>query len=59
MEKEYPSYLAADDGVRVEKEFHVSIYGVAGIQKLRSLRSNLIGRLLSICATVTRTSEVC
>lgn len=50
-----PAYVKNEEE---SKEFWIGFYNVAGIQKLRGLRCNLIGRLLCISATVTRTSEV-
>ena len=51
----HPNYVKNEEEA---KEFWVGFYNVAGIQKLRGLRCSLIGRLLCISATVTRTSEV-
>lgn len=53
--KYHPDYAMAREKT---KEFWVGIYNVSGIQKLRDLKCALIGRLLSLSATITRTSEV-
>lgn len=41
-----------------DKEFWVNIYNTPTHFKLRDLKAGMVGKLTSICATVTRTSEV-
>ena len=49
----------SEDAGRGEKrEFFVSFYDLPCIERIRSLRTDRIGRLLSVSGTVTRTSEV-
>ena len=55
VSKHHSAYVKEEEEA---KEFWVGFYNVAGVQKLRGLRCDLIGRLLCISATVTRTSEV-
>ncbi|TPX35566.1 hypothetical protein SmJEL517_g02085 [Synchytrium microbalum] len=40
------------------REFWVSFYGIPATRRLRELRTDLLGTLLSVSGTVTRTSEV-
>jgi DNA replication licensing factor MCM6 len=56
--KHHPQYVEPELGGTNLKEFWIGFYNVSGIQKLRALRCSLIGRLLCVSATVTRTSEV-
>ncbi len=46
---------AAASGTRV---FQISFYGLPAVHRLRELRAEKIGALLSVSGTVTRTSEV-
>ncbi len=41
-----------------DKHFYLGFYNLAGMNQLRSLRSDHIGKLISIHGTVTRTTEV-
>ena len=41
-----------------DKSFYLGFYNLAGMNSLRSLRSEHIGKLISIHGTVTRTTEV-
>lgn len=41
-----------------KKHFYVSFYNLSSIEKIRDLKSFKIGKLCSLSATVTRTSEV-
>eukprot|EP00743_Colponemidia_sp_Colp-15_P004628 GILK01004988.1.p1 GENE.GILK01004988.1~~GILK01004988.1.p1 ORF type:complete len:834 (+),score=187.07 GILK01004988.1:48-2504(+) len=41
-----------------DKEFFVAIYNMPNIERLRDLKTDKIGRLMSFAGTVTRTSEV-
>ncbi|KAG9251844.1 MCM2/3/5 family-domain-containing protein [Emericellopsis atlantica] len=47
-----------NENQQTDKLFAIAIYNVPLVTRLRSLRSGNIGQLLSICGTVTRTSEV-
>ncbi|KAG4301970.1 hypothetical protein PCANB_002129 [Pneumocystis canis] len=44
--------------VSTDKTFHLAFYGFPLVSKIRDLRSDRIGKLMSISGTVTRTSEV-
>ncbi|KAJ3114362.1 MCM DNA helicase complex subunit mcm6 [Physocladia obscura] len=48
--------IFADSGAL--REFSIAWYNLDGFRKLRSLRMDLVGSLVSISGTVTRTSEV-
>jgi DNA replication licensing factor MCM6 len=52
----HPDYLKEAHGV--EKEFFIGIVGLPDSERLRDLRVEKIGRLVSFSGTVTRTSEV-
>jgi DNA replication licensing factor MCM6 len=52
----HPDYLREAHGV--EKEFFVGVQGLPDTERLRDLRVEKIGRLVSFSGTVTRTSEV-
>lgn len=54
----YPEYLYVDAVEKKDNVFWVAFYNVPGIQKLRDLTSNKIGKLMCVAGTVTRTSEV-
>lgn len=54
----YPEYLYVDVVEKKDNVFWVAFYNVPGIQKLRDLTSNKIGKLMCVAGTVTRTSEV-
>lgn len=58
--KDYPSYIwASEDAGRGEKkDFFISFYNLPCIERIRALRTDRIGKLLSVSGTVTRTSEV-
>ena len=51
----FPGYVADEKG---EKEFFVSFFNMPTARALRDLRTDSIGRLISVSGTVTRTSEV-
>lgn len=51
-----PDYLKEAHGV--EKEFFVGVTGLPDAERLRDLRVEKIGRLVSFSGTVTRTTEV-
>lgn len=40
------------------KEYYVSMYNLENVSKIREIRADMIGQLISISGTVTRTSEV-
>ncbi|KTW27313.1 hypothetical protein T552_02296 [Pneumocystis carinii B80] len=44
--------------VSTDKTFHIAFYGIPLVSKIRDLRTDRIGKLISISGTVTRTSEV-
>jgi DNA replication licensing factor MCM6 len=52
----HPDFLKEAHGV--EKEFFVGVTGLPDTERLRDLRVEKIGRLVSFSGTVTRTSEV-
>lgn len=54
----FPEFVQEDEASGEEKEFWISFYGVGGVQTIRQLRTHLIGKLVPLHATVTRTSEV-
>jgi DNA replication licensing factor MCM6 len=58
--QEYPDYIwqGEETGKGEKKEFFVSFYGLPCVERIRALRMDRIGRLLSVSGTVTRTSEV-
>lgn len=56
VRKYHPDYVS--DNQRPDKEFWIHFYKTPSVLKLRDLRSQKIGKLTSICGTVTRTSEV-
>ena len=43
---------------RGQREFFVSFYNMSCVERIRGLRTDKIGRLLSVSGTVTRSSEV-
>ena len=49
---------SVSEGDLSEKEFWVAFYSLSNLDKLRSLRTEDIGRLRAFSGTVTRTSEV-
>ena len=51
----HPDYLLADDNGR--KEFFVAFVNMPRVHRLREMRTQKIGQLLSFSGTVTRTSE--
>mmetsp|Transcript_2637 Transcript_2637/g.4428 ORF Transcript_2637/g.4428 Transcript_2637/m.4428 type:complete len:857 (-) Transcript_2637:354-2924(-) len=51
-----PDYVVDEHGK--PKAFYVSFYNMPTVSKLRELRTDKIGQLMSVSATVTRTSEV-
>lgn len=64
-----PAYFSAQVNTRsgsstassrtaTEKNFAIAFYNLQNISKIRDLRTERIGRLLSVSGTVTRTSEV-
>eukprot|EP00793_Prasinoderma_coloniale_P001644 PRCOL_00003449-RA len=50
-----PQMLQEENG---DKEFYVSFYNLPEVSELRALRTEHVGRLVSVRGTVTRTSEV-
>ncbi|CCG82654.1 DNA replication licensing factor mcm6 [Taphrina deformans PYCC 5710] len=48
----------ASSKAATEKSFAIAFYNMQNISKIRDLRTERIGRLLSVSGTVTRTSEV-
>ena len=56
LEENYNSYVF--DVERGQKEFFVAFYNKWRVEKIRSMRTEKIGRLISISGTVTRSSEV-
>ncbi|TPX47887.1 hypothetical protein SeLEV6574_g02394 [Synchytrium endobioticum] len=58
-----PEYLRTAEGTNNNeqgtiREFWVSFYGVPATRRLREVRTHLLGQLVAISGTVTRTSEV-
>ena len=51
----HPDYVHADDNGR--KEFFVAFVNMPRVHRLREMRTQKIGQLLSFSGTVTRTSE--
>ncbi|RUO96626.1 hypothetical protein BC936DRAFT_141723 [Jimgerdemannia flammicorona] len=65
VRKHIPTYLYVNSafaseqrGGQVPREFDVAFYGLPAILRVRELRTEKIGQLISISGTVTRTSEV-
>ena len=58
--QENPDYIwdSEDAGRGEKRDFFVSFYNLPCIERIRALRTDRIGRLLSVSGTVTRTSEV-
>lgn len=56
MVKKYHPDYALDEGTN--KEFFISFFNLPATIAVRDLRTDKIGTLVSICGTVTRTSEV-
>jgi len=56
VREQHPDYLKEAHGV--EKEFFIGVVGLPDTERLRDLRVEKIGRLVSFSGTVTRTSEV-
>jgi DNA replication licensing factor MCM6 len=56
IKKHHPEYVALPSGA--PREFWIHFYNLASLLRLRELRTGQIGRLVSVCGTVTRTSEV-
>eukprot|EP00501_MAST-03F_sp_TOSAG23-6_P000154 GSMAST32.ASY1.ANO1.157.1 assembled CDS len=54
----YDPYLRKAIQNFVHKEFFISIYNLSEVERVRELRTEKIGQLVAITATVTRTSEV-
>lgn len=52
------SQLTNSSKVSVDKTFHLAFYGFPLVSKIRDLRTDRIGKLMSVSGTVTRTSEV-
>ncbi|KAI8804790.1 MCM2/3/5 family-domain-containing protein [Cladochytrium replicatum] len=48
----------AGSGSGSMREFHISIFGNPIVRKLREIRTELLGQLVSISGTVTRSSEI-
>ena len=54
----YPEYLATvENTISREREFQISFYDLRIIDRVRDLRTDRLGKLLSVTGTVTRTSE--
>jgi DNA replication licensing factor MCM6 len=51
MRKLYPEFA-------MRKNFYISIYNVPSVDKIRDLRTQKIGKLISLCGTITRAGEV-
>lgn len=56
VREKHPGYVQEAHGV--DKEFFVGFFNMPAVEVLRDLRTELIGKLLSFCGTVTRTTEV-
>lgn len=56
----HPSYIweSEDVGRGEKRDFFISFYNLPCVERIRALRMDRIGRLLSVSGTVTRTSEV-
>ena len=55
VKEHHPDYVHADDNGR--KEFFVAFVNMPRVHRLREMRTQKIGQLLSFSGTVTRTSE--
>ena len=51
MRKLYPDWA-------IDRQFHVAFYNLPSTDKLRDLKTHKMGKLISICGTITRTTEV-
>jgi DNA replication licensing factor MCM6 len=51
-----PEYIIDVD--KGQREFFVAFYNLSSVEKIRTVRTQKIGKLVSISGTVTRTSEV-
>lgn len=56
VRKVFPEYVTEEKGD--DREFFVSFYNLPKVDKVRSLRTENVGKLCAISGTVTRTSEV-
>jgi DNA replication licensing factor MCM6 len=57
VKKYHPEYVAMNV-TNAAKEFYVSFHGLSMDGRIRDLHTNVIGQLMKINGTVTRTSEV-
>ena len=55
VREHFPQYVADERG---DKEFFCSFYDLPSVEKIRGLRTDRVGRLVSISGIVTRSSEV-
>ena len=53
-----PEYVSDDKEGGKPKDYYVAFYNMPGYIKVRELKTATIGALVTICGTVTRTSEV-
>lgn len=64
VKRRFPNYAysktpsAVPTGESLLREFSVAFYGVPEIARVRQLRTDKVGRLISMSGTVTRTTEV-
>lgn len=52
MQRHHPEHVSDD------KEFYVSFYNMSSLYRVRDMKCDCVGRLISFSGTVTRTSEV-
>ncbi|CAM9632068.1 unnamed protein product, partial [Ectocarpus sp. 12 AP-2014] len=58
VQEEYPSYANDADDQDAPKEFYVSFFNLPLVERVRQLKTNRIGRLVSVSGTVTRSTDV-
>ncbi|CAM9337368.1 unnamed protein product, partial [Scytosiphon promiscuus] len=58
VQEEYPNYANDADDQDAPKEFYVSFFNLPLVERVRQLKTNRIGRLVSVSGTVTRSTDV-
>ncbi|CAM9900936.1 unnamed protein product, partial [Ectocarpus fasciculatus] len=58
VQEEYPNYANNADDQDAPKEFYVSFFNLPLVERVRQLKTNRIGRLVSVSGTVTRSTDV-
>eukprot|EP00903_Cladosiphon_okamuranus_P008448 g8117.t1 len=58
VQEEYPQYANDADDQDAPKEFYVSFFNLPLVERVRQLKTNRIGRLVSVSGTVTRSTDV-